>query len=103
MHKTWTKSQKKHAKELYDRALERKYAALMDEIRRWEIETPDDIWRLRERLNAKAREVDEKYEYRYSRLIFLFARLVHEGYLREEEFAVLGEEISGRILSLTRG
>ena len=36
MHNTWTKSQKKHAKELYDRALEREYAALMDEINRWE-------------------------------------------------------------------
>jgi len=47
--------------------------------------------------------MDEKYEHRYSRLIFLFARLVHEGYLREEDFAGLGEEISGRILSLTRG
>jgi len=33
MHKTCTKSQKKHAKELYDRALEREYAALMDEIK----------------------------------------------------------------------
>ena len=37
----------------------------------------------------KAKEMDERYDYRYSRLIYVFAQLVHAGYLSLEELEVL--------------
>ncbi len=101
METTWTKSQKKVAKELYNLAREREYAGLIEQIQSTEITIADDVWRLREMLNRKAREMDEKYIYRYSRIILLFARLVNEGYLHIEELKKLGDEKYRRICQLT--
>jgi len=89
---SWSKSQKKHAKELFDLALEREYKALIEEINLVKVESRDEVWELRERLNRKAKEMDRKYDYRYSQLIFVFAQLLREGYLTEDELSVLGEE-----------
>ena len=88
---SWSKSQKKHAKELFDLALEREYKALIEEINLVKVESRDEVWELRERLNRKAKEMDRKYDYRYSQLIFVFAQLLREEYLTEDELSVLGE------------
>ena len=89
---SWSKSQKKHARELFDLALEREYKALIEEINILKVESRDEVWELRDRLNRKAKEMDRKYDYRYSQLIFVFSQLVREGYLTEEELRVLGGE-----------
>ena len=43
------------------------------------------MWRLLEYLTEKRIEVGEKYDYRYSVLDFVFARLIWEGWLQEED------------------
>jgi len=48
METTWTKAQRKFAKELYDLALEREYVALIEQIQSTEITTAVDVWRLHE-------------------------------------------------------
>lgn len=98
MNKTWTKSQKRHANELFELARDREYAALIEEINSLHISSPDEVWILRERLNKKAREMDRKYDYRYSQLIWVFAQLLREGYLTEDELRVLGEEKMNAII-----
>ena len=95
---SWTKAEKKHARALFDLALEREYKALMDEINALHIESRDEVWELRDRLNRKAREMDRKYDYRYSQLMFVFAELFREGYLTEEELSVLGEDKMNKIV-----
>ena len=97
---TWTKAEKKHARELFDLALKREYKALIDELNGLQITSRDEVWELRERLNRKAKEMDRKYDYRYSRLIYVFAQLLHEGYLTEKELSVLGEDKVKAILLL---
>jgi len=92
MSESWSKSQKKHARELFDLALEREYKALIEEINALRIESRDEVWELRDRLNQKAKEIDQKYDYRYSQLIFVFAQLLREGYLSLEELSKLGDE-----------
>ncbi len=42
-------------------------------------------------LTDKRREIDEKYDYRYSQLIMVFARLIHQGWLSLEELEGLHE------------
>jgi hypothetical protein len=98
MSKMWTKSQKKHARELFDLARDREYAALIEEINSLRISSPDEVWELRNRLNKKAKEMDEKYDYRYSQLIWVFAQLLREGYLTKDELRVLGEEKMNEII-----
>lgn len=98
MSKMWTKSQKKHARELFDLARDREYAALIEEINSLHISSPEEVWILRERLNKKAREMDRKYDYRYSQLIWVFTQLLREGYLTKDELRVLGEEKMNEVI-----
>lgn len=102
MNESWSKSQKKHARELFDLALDREYKSLLEEINALRIESRDEVWELRDRLNQKAKEMDRKYDYRYSQLIFVFAQLLHEGYLSLDEISVLGEEKLEEIRSYYR-
>jgi hypothetical protein len=88
----WSKSQKKHARELFDLALEREYEALIEEINIKKVTSRDEVWELRDRLNQKAKEMDRKYDYRYSQLIFVFTQLVYGGYLSLEELEPIGKE-----------
>ena len=43
-------------------------------------------------LTEKRKEIDGKYDYRYSVLILIFARLLGEGWLKETEVEGLGED-----------
>ncbi|MFT7824438.1 MAG: hypothetical protein ABXS92_06705 [Sulfurimonas sp.] len=92
MEEKWTKAQKGHARELFDLALEREYDELIKSINDTRIETPDDVWELYDMLGKKRKELNGKYDYRYSQLIFVFAQLVRGGYLSLEELKPIGEE-----------
>ena len=56
------------------------------------ISTPDQMWALRDCLSDQARMIDQCYDYRYSQLIMVFARLLREGRIRDEQLARLSEE-----------
>ena len=97
MKNKWTKSQKVQARRLFDLALSREYDMLISTINSMEIKTPDDVWELYEMLRKKRKEISNKYDYRYSQLILVFAQLVRGGYLSIEELEVIGEEKQKRI------
>lgn len=42
-------------------------------------QTPGDMWPVEHFLNQRRRELDAKYDYRYSQLIAVFGRLIREG------------------------
>lgn len=88
----WSKSEKKHARTLFNLALEREYKELFNKINGTKVVKPEEVWDLHDMLTRKRKEMDEKYDYRYSQLIFVFARLVHEGYLTMDEFETLGTQ-----------
>ena len=46
---------------------------------------PDVIWPLEEYLRKRRREIDQKYDYRYSELLFVFMRLYHESWVTDED------------------
>lgn len=101
----WSKSEKAIARRAFDVALSREFAALVDEVRKSakNIADPADVWELHDFLGSRRKEIDEKYDYRYSVLIFIFARLINEGWLSEEELAGLGEQKLAAIRFLTKG
>jgi hypothetical protein len=41
-----------------------------------DVKEEDDVWRLHDYLTKKRREIDGKYDYRYSVLIFVLGRLL---------------------------
>jgi hypothetical protein len=48
---------------------------------------PLKIWPVHDYLSEKRRDIDQKYDYRYSVLITVFARLLFEGWTTEAELA----------------
>jgi hypothetical protein len=43
-------------------------------------------------LTERRKEIDRKYDYRYSQLTHVFGKLLHESRLSEEELRGLGED-----------
>jgi hypothetical protein len=52
----------------------------------------DDLWNLQGYLFRTRKEIENKFDYRYSVLIFVFARLIADGQLSEEELLGIGED-----------
>jgi Photoprotection regulator fluorescence recovery protein len=95
----WSKGEKAVARRAYDQAYDRELAALADEVRRkaQRITEPRHVWALHDFLTRKRKEIDQKYNYRYSQLIFVFSRLIRDGWLTVDELAGLAEEKLARI------
>lgn len=99
---TWSKAEKAIARRAYDQAYDRELAALAGEVRRVakQISEPGLIWALHDFLARKRKEIDQWYDYRYSQLIIVFARLIRDGWLSEAELTGLAEEKLVRIKSM---
>ena len=95
----WATSEKAIARQAFEQAYKRECAALMEKVRRRArgIAEPNDIWRLHDFLTKQRQSIDEKYDYRYSVLLMVFARLIAEGWLEEDELAGLSEDKLDRI------
>jgi len=103
-HIKWSKSEKKIAREAFEKAYERECSYLAGRIREKanNIRKSDDVWELHDFLTEKRKEVDEKYDYRYSVLDFVFARLTKEGWLEYDDLEGVAEEKIECIKSLLR-
>lgn len=90
----WSDAEKKVARRVYDKArLAELDETLADfKTRAAALTAVDDMWPLEEHLRNRRRELEEKYDYRYSRLPWLFARLIREGRVKPSELADLSEE-----------
>lgn len=90
----WSKQEKEIARKAYRAAYNRETTAIAENVRKMaaEISDPTGLWQLHDYLTEKRRETDEKYDYRYSALIFVFARLIVEGWLRLEDLAGISDE-----------
>ena len=51
-------------------------------------------------MSERRKEIDRKYDYRYSQLTHVFGRLLYEGRVSEEELHGLGEDKLKSIRSL---
>ena len=50
-----------------------------------QVREASDLWDLEDWLGKRRREINEKYDYRYSVLLTVFARLIYEGRLSEDD------------------
>ncbi|MFB2768387.1 hypothetical protein ACE1AT_03720 [Pelatocladus sp. BLCC-F211] len=100
----WSKTEKEVAQKAFERAYEREIDTLIKEVREKAsaIAQLDHIWQLHNFLSARRHEIDGKYDYRYSVLIFVFARLVKEGWLHLDELKGLNTDKLTKIAALTR-
>ncbi|MGC9506147.1 hypothetical protein [Baaleninema sp.] len=100
----WSKKEKEAAREAFDKAYKREIESLVEEVRQKvaNISEIDEVWQLHDFLSAKRHEIDGKYDYSYSALIFVFSQLLKEGWLTLDELQVLERDKLAKISALTR-
>jgi len=91
---TWSRSEKAVARAAFDAALGRELHEVIQKAKQLanEIQQSSDLWDLEHYLTERRKEIDRKYDYRYSQLTHVFGRLLHEGRLREEDLRGLRED-----------
>ena len=99
----WSKREKQIARAVFERAFEREAAAFLAQVRAKALEVAElpDAWNLEQMLRDKRRELDQRYDYRYSALIFVFADLILAGWLDLDELTGLADDKRARIAALT--
>ena len=100
----WSSSEKAVARKAFDAALKRELHEVTQETKQMatQINEPADLWDLEHYLTQHRKEIDRKYDYRYSQLTQLFGRLLHEKRLCEEELRGLREDKLKSILSFAK-
>ena len=90
----WSRSEKAIARTAFDVALKRELQEVIQETKQManQINEPADLWDLEHYLTQRRKEIDRKYEYKYSQLTHVFGRLLHEQRLCEEELRGLRED-----------
>jgi hypothetical protein len=91
---TWSKSEKAIARTAFDAALKRELQDVMRKTKQManQIKEPADLWELEHYVSERRREIDRKYDYRYSQLTHVFGKLLHERRLSEQELRGLRED-----------
>lgn len=90
----WSAREKKIARAVFDKAYDREMQRIQEAVseKARNIKEGDDVWRLHDYIAQKRREVRAKYDYRYSVLIFVFARLFREGLISDEDLEGLSQD-----------
>ncbi|WP_013324592.1 hypothetical protein [Gloeothece verrucosa] len=100
----WSETEQKIAQEAFSKAYQRETSFLINQIRSQatEIVDLDQVWQLHDFLSARRHQIDGKYDYQYSALIFVFAQLVKEGWLHLKDLEGLDQDKLAKIAALTR-
>lgn len=90
----WSKSEKAIARTAFDAALDRELHEVIQQAKQManQIQESSDLWDLERYLTEHRKEIDRKYDYRYSQLTQVFGRLLHERRVSEEELRGLRED-----------
>jgi Photoprotection regulator fluorescence recovery protein len=95
----WSAAEKVIARKAFNLALERELQAVIVEAqgKAAMIHEPSDLWDLERYLTQCRQEIDRVYDYRYSVLPLVLAKLLSNGRLVEDELHGLGEDKLGCI------
>lgn len=98
----WSTAEKKIARRIFELALHRELAEVMKTFKSMAASAaePDDMWSTERFLSKSRKAIDSKYDFRYSQLEFVFARLFAEGRINEEELSGLSQERIHRIVRM---
>lgn len=99
---SWTAAEKKIARKAFDKAYRLECTEISNQVKTRNIENPDDLWTLEAFLSEKRQEISQKYDYRYSVLLFVFAKLIAEGWLKIEDLNGINEEKTNQIKQLEK-
>ncbi len=90
----WSAKEKDIARRAFDRALRRELQATIREAKQMaeKIKDAPELWEFEQYLTKRRKEIDAKYEYKYSVLLLVLADLVREGRISLDELDGLAED-----------
>ena len=99
-----SETEEKIAKQALQLACQRETSALISTIRdrASNLSKLEDLWYLHDLLSTKRYEIDGKYVYNNSTMVFDFALLVKEGWMHLDELEGLKPEMISKISALAR-
>ena len=100
----WSEAEKRAAQSAFKKAYQRETTALITEVNEKAslISELEDVWRLHDYLSARRHEIDGKYDYTYSGLVFVFAKLLQQGWLHLDELEAFDKDKRVKIAALSR-
>ena len=90
----WSPAEKAVAHRAFDLALDKELEELLRQAKKRAAQATEasDLWKLESWLGHRRREIDNKYDYRYSVLPMVFGALLREGSISEDDLRGLGPE-----------
>ena len=90
----WSAAEKRIARRAFDAALGKALTGILAtfKAKAAAAASPSDMWAVEDYLRQRRREIDDVFDYRYSRLVLVLARLIRDGHLDEAQLAGLGED-----------
>lgn len=100
----WSKAEKTIARRAFDLAYERECQNLAVKLKDMtkSIKEPGNLWFIRDFLSEQMKRIEEKYDFRHSVLILVFALLLKEGWLKESDLYGIKEDKMEKIRSLAK-
>ena len=100
----WSEAETKIIKQAFQTAYQRETSTLIANVRdrASSITELEDLWYLHDLLSTKRYEIDGKYDYDPSTIVFDFAKLIEEGWLSLDDLNGLKPEILSKISALLR-
>jgi hypothetical protein len=104
----WSPSEKKIARRAFDAALALALGKVFAEFKRKAaaVSTNDAMWEIEDFLREQRKTINETFDYRYSVLLLVFAGLIRDGLLQQEQLAGLAEDklqVVRRYLEFAKG
>jgi hypothetical protein len=101
---SWSKREKQIAHAAFEQALAREAAALVTEVRAkvHSITELGDLWQLEQFLRDKRHALAQRYDYRYSVLLYVFADLIQAGWLSLDDLAGLADDKRAYLVALQK-
>jgi hypothetical protein len=95
----WSEKEKDIARRAFEIALEREGLELLSRLKEMvnKARNREDVWKIHDFLTKRRKDIDQKYDYRYSVLIPVFGRLVREGRIGLDELEGLDEDKISKI------
>jgi hypothetical protein len=90
----WSEREKKLARLVFEPALQQELGEVMAEFKEKAIcaEAPEDMWAVEVWLAHRRRDIDTKYDFRYSQLIIVFGKLLREGRITKQQLEGLAQD-----------
>ena len=100
---SWSKIEKKEARRIFDKALQRECDTMIEKIRDFATMATSlqDLAGINNYLTKSLDKIYRKYDYRYSVLINLFALLLAEGNISKSELNVFSADKVEQIVSMS--